>query len=62
MCIRLAEKFNEEAEQSVTHQIEARNLVVELWDLAQVVQDDKEHDAFEDHFVKLARVVENRVC
>lgn len=35
---------------------------MELWNLAQVVQDDKEHDAFEDHFIKLARVVENRVC
>ena len=35
---------------------------MELWNLAQVVQDDKEHDAFEDHFLKLARVVENRAC
>ena len=39
--VRLAEKFDEKAEQAVPHQIEAGHLVVEFRNLTQVVQNDE---------------------
>ena len=47
VCVRLAEKFDEKTEQTVSHQVKAGHLVVELWNLAEVVQNSKQDNSFE---------------
>ena len=62
MSVRFAEKFDEKAEKPISHQVKAWNLVVEFRNLAKVVQYNEQDDAFEQHFVKLAWVVEDWIC
>ena len=61
MRIGPAEEFDEESEQPVAHQVKARHLVVKNRNLAQVPKDGEKPRSFEYHFVKLARMVQNRV-
>lgn len=60
MGVGHAEKLNEEPCGAVAYQVQAGHLVVEGGNAAQVVERYEQKNAFEKHFVELARVVEHR--
>lgn len=57
VSVWLAEEFDEEAEQTVAHQVEAGHFVAKLWNSTCVVQNSEKDDSLKAHFVKLAGVV-----